>query len=434
MPRAFHIVCLVLFVALAVAVFFMASDKISVFAPKEVSAGSSHNVFGWAWSSNIGWISMNSIGCDANNNGFVDSGACGGNDTSTVAFDYGVNVNSTTGNFSGYAWSPNIGWTKFDPTTTPPGETGAAPVRLDLASNQISGWARACGAVLDKVTCEGTEDPLAGGWDGWIKFRDTAPVSYGVDRNPVTQELEGWAWGSAVVGWISFNCSNDSSCATIDYSAEIDLNAAPEVKNMQADPATSAEYCGFTAYPPVRVRWTFYDPPAGTQSAFRIQVKDGAVVVVDTGQKMGSSMQYVFQSAGEQLGWDKTYTWQVMVWDNDGQNSGWVSGGSFATPLHHYPDPSFNWSPASPITGQLVSFTDATTFAATSIGKNWAWDFDNNGTTDSTLQNPSYTFSSSGLQTVKLTSGDNVGSCSASRTLITISSSSVPIWREVSPF
>ena len=52
-----------------------------------------------------------------------------------------------------------------------------------------------------------------------------------------------------------------------------------------------------------------------------------------------------------------------------------------------------------------VSFTDRSTNAPTS----WAWDFDNDGITDATTQNPSYTFPSTGTYTVKLEASNEYG-------------------------
>ncbi len=45
-----------------------------------------------------------------------------------------------------------------------------------------------------------------------------------------------------------------------------------------------------------------------------------------------------------------------------------------------------------------VAFTDTSSNAPTA----WAWDFDNNGTVDSTLQNPTNTYASAGIYSVKL--------------------------------
>jgi len=63
----------------------------------------------------------------------------------------------------------------------------------------------------------------------------------------------------------------------------------------------------------------------------------------------------------------------------------------------------------TPLTGDaplMVAFTDESTGAPTA----WAWDFDNDGTTDSTLQNPSYTYNTPGIYTVKLTVSNALGS------------------------
>jgi outer membrane protein assembly factor BamB len=52
-----------------------------------------------------------------------------------------------------------------------------------------------------------------------------------------------------------------------------------------------------------------------------------------------------------------------------------------------------------------VQFTDTSTNNATS----WAWDFDNDGTTDSNHQNPTYTYNTPGNYSVKLTAGNEAG-------------------------
>ena len=52
-----------------------------------------------------------------------------------------------------------------------------------------------------------------------------------------------------------------------------------------------------------------------------------------------------------------------------------------------------------------VQFNDTSSYAAT-----WAWDFDNDGTVDSTEQNPAFTYSNSGSYTVKLTVTNVAGS------------------------
>jgi len=135
-------------------------------------ASTSDNVFGFAWASNIGWIKFNN--CDDPTNPATCSGS-----------DFGVTINPATGELSGYAWSNSVGWLSFDPATA--GFDAAHPqTRLDFATNQISGWAR----FLSN----------GGGWDGWLSLRNG---SYGISRNGC--DLEGFAWGDLVVGWIKFN-------------------------------------------------------------------------------------------------------------------------------------------------------------------------------------------------------------------------------------
>ena len=64
-----------------------------------------------------------------------------------------------------------------------------------------------------------------------------------------------------------------------------------------------------------------------------------------------------------------------------------------------------------------VSFTDTSTGGCMT---NWAWDFDNDGVTDSTLQNPTHTFPSSGTYTVKLTATNSVGTAQSAGTSISV--------------
>jgi parallel beta-helix repeat protein len=71
-----------------------------------------------------------------------------------------------------------------------------------------------------------------------------------------------------------------------------------------------------------------------------------------------------------------------------------------------------------------VNFTDQSTNTPTS----WAWDFDNNGTTDSTLQNPSHVYNAAGTYTVKLTATNDGGSDDEVKTDYITVASPVPYW------
>ena len=144
-------------------------------------AGASDNISGYAWSENVGWISFNSI-----------------SDGSSV--DYGVNLDTTTGNLSGYAWSETVGWIDLDPAAPYPEEPNHSAqvdtTNLGTGNASITGWAKVLSAN-------------GNGSDGWIKFTNTYIDSSG--------NLHGWAWGSNVVGWISFNSADPGASGGGDY-------------------------------------------------------------------------------------------------------------------------------------------------------------------------------------------------------------------------
>lgn len=155
------------------------------------------NVKGWAWSDTIGWIQF---------------------DTGKSSLP---TYNTATGALSGYAWSDNIGWIKFNGLSANNG-VGGSSAKTDTSTGIISGWARACAGTSsgDCTSMVSRSD----GWDGWIKF-DTGR-SNPVKIDLVTGDFHGYAWGSDVVGWISFNCMEGSSgagsvCGTSDYKVTI---------------------------------------------------------------------------------------------------------------------------------------------------------------------------------------------------------------------
>ncbi|HEX5689605.1 MAG TPA: PKD domain-containing protein, partial [Roseiflexaceae bacterium] len=83
------------------------------------------------------------------------------------------------------------------------------------------------------------------------------------------------------------------------------------------------------------------------------------------------------------------------------------------------PTADFSATPTSGTAPLQVQFTDSSSGAPTS----WAWDFDNNGTTDSTAQNPSVTYNGAGTFSVKLTVTNAGGSNTTTKSnLISVSS------------
>ncbi len=156
-------------------------------------AGTGDNMSGYAWSSNIGWVSMNCT-----------------NDNSCATANYGVNRNDD-GTLTGYAWSSNIGWIKFGGLSGFPAG-GGTPANANVTNN-IKGWVRVCGGMNNLATTperpnqSPSNDSCTGssrtdGWDGWISLSGTNP-NYGVSAADGSH-FSGYAWGSDVVGWIDF--------------------------------------------------------------------------------------------------------------------------------------------------------------------------------------------------------------------------------------
>jgi PKD repeat protein len=113
--------------------------------------------------------------------------------------------------------------------------------------------------------------------------------------------------------------------------------------------------------------------------------------------------------------------WQVtqgsdVSFGNITSSNTWVmlSGGNATIKANfaRIPDAAFQGSPTTGNIPFTVDFTDASTGEITT----WAWDFDNNGTTDSDLQNPSHEYTSKGIYSVKLTVSGPGGSDSSTRT------------------
>jgi len=137
---------------------------------------------GYAWSSNIGWISFNS----------ANPGSGGGS--------YSVKYDSATKLLSDYAWSSNIGWISFKASDLNGCPT--SPCNARVADNSLNGWARAVSQV-------GRND----GWDGWISLNGSNP-NYGITKTGAA--LSGYAWGSTVVGWVSFSGGSGPDAYGVD--------------------------------------------------------------------------------------------------------------------------------------------------------------------------------------------------------------------------
>ncbi len=140
-------------------------------------------VRGWAWSSNVGWISLHTPQDDED------------------APAYGVSK-TADGSLVGHAWNNNIGWIKFGGLSDFPSGPGTSASNAKISGDKVIGWARALTGAAG----------ASQGWDGWISLSGTG---YGVHHadGVLSSDKSGnshKAWGP-MLGWIGFNATIDGT-------------------------------------------------------------------------------------------------------------------------------------------------------------------------------------------------------------------------------
>lgn len=386
--------------------FLIYGEKVSI----PTQAAASDNVSGFAWSENIGWVSFNNT-----------------SDGSPV--NYGVNI-AANGDFSGYAWSENIGWISFNrsdtgnPPSNDPG-AGSGPVaKYIYGTGQVLGWARALAN--------------GGGWDGWIRFdAGSSPVTL----NASTGDFSGYAWGSDVVGWLSFN-SSDAGAGGGPYKVVADINIPPSASSLQI---AAQDYCTSSPSGLISFQWQYSDADGDNESQYQLQVDNNSNFSspeVDLTQSLilpnpsnNARIVYVKSAPGaDELAFNQSaYWWRAKVWDNGGADSGWVNGpASFGTVVHSYPSIDFTWNSANPSAAENIRFTDASTTYGGTSKTDWSWSFQDGNPGGSGQQNPLTTFITSGAKIVGLQVRDSDGfACTDTKTVNV--QVKLPSWKEVKP-
>ncbi|MDD5145931.1 MAG: hypothetical protein PHF44_03775 [Candidatus Pacebacteria bacterium] len=299
---------------------------------------------------------------------------------------YGVQINETSKELSGEAWSENIGWISFDRTET--GTPPAAPfnasetytAKLDLGTNTLRGWARALEACKDNYwsgsacTNSGAGDE-SGGWDGWIKFqREEGSPVYIVSLNTSTKEFSGWATSDSIsefgtVGWISTNDKDyDGAAGPVDYQVITTLTTA------FCSVSTTSEtwsYCSDSRHP--ILTWSLSGECTLPQTSYQIQINDVnsfdascTGCEIDTGEVSSSSLSY---TTAYNFSYNTTYYWRVRSKDSTLTWSEWSTVDSFLTPLHSYPSTNFTWSPQTLRTNDFSYFYDDVNYSPLNYSK-----------------------------------------------------------------
>lgn len=428
--------------------------------PRTSEAGTGENVYGYAWSSNIGWIKFND--CETPSEG----GTCS-------APNFGVNLNPVTYQLSRYAWSNNVGWLRFDA----PDPGGRPRATFDSVSGKLRGWARFCAAAPTPATCDGGIGPGtgAGGWDGWVSLNcedggDCVAKPYSVSLSGC-DTFSGYAWGGDVVGWIKFRSeAGDPQPFGVGVS-NLTLPPPPPTNIGISNLGLPSFYCPSSPHVRPTFVWDYNDPCGVAQTTFRIQVADDnngvpepsdftTGLVYDTCDAaynsdgintcIGSysSPNYTPTMGVPELEYSRIspngYVLRVKVFNPNG-GSGWSTPVMFdiASP-HAWPDVSFTYSPNKPFIQEPITFDATATkcYVLGGDGKNpdplgcasYRWDF-GDGTVESgefNVKIHSYTYR--GNYTTDLGVTDNDGNFCSDSNIVPIGVQfEIPDWREIAP-
>ena len=395
-------------------------------------AGQSDNVYGWAWSENVGWFSFNCYNYYGSDPALREDHCANSNYGVKVTTQPGQGTNGgDLGILSGYAWSENVGWISFNRS-----ETGPPPAVPDYSLNNylaqvdfgrispgqpfwsealVSGWGRVL-SVCQTGICDPNNNE--GEWFGWVKLGDAfgsrpnpdsqVKIDYSGVMGPGNQntnkEFLDWAWGDQVIGWKSFNCKNNNSCVTSNYKVLINLlGAAPNQPPTATNLDRTLSWCNVAPSKGLAgLSWTYNDPDNNSQSQYQLQVATDVgfnnraidCIInqsVASGQKGSSALSVVSSPAnvcndGGELGgrtleisYNNNYFWRLKVKDSQGDWSDWANGLNFTAPSHAYPWAYFTWLPQFPAVDESVQFADQSFCYSGGPGgqtcNSWLWTF-----------------------------------------------------------
>lgn len=159
-----NFLCLIIGIAL-----FALAAPFSAFA-----ACNFHNISGYTWSRNTGWVSLN-----CNNH--------------AGSIDYGLNIDfesgSPTENVAGYAWSGNLGWLNMQPS-------GPYPAWASVPSSGATFYRNLGGSPITTAgVIKGWAKWEALGANGWMAMGpiEISSIDYGVAIGS-DRLFSGWSW------------------------------------------------------------------------------------------------------------------------------------------------------------------------------------------------------------------------------------------------
>jgi hypothetical protein len=390
-----------------------------------------HNFTGYAWSSNIGWISFsceNEFNLGEGNN-------------------FGIDINNINKTLSGYAWSSNIGWISFNSESVVgcPGGGDCNPriEELDASTNKIVGWARACSVFSSGCSGDLKSNDERGDFTGWIELHDV--------RINTDGSISGWAWGgggsgvteeerkeNATIGWI------DVSGLSVKYILSYSPNIEFKIDN-------NISYCNdiYEDGPYLRVVWEYLNPDESyQQKSYQIIVYDSGDNIVWQTTDLSGNPSKVDDSftrsvvihedmfGNPYLNYNESYRAEIRTW-TENTVSDWIQniGGYYDMPIHHYPMIDYSWIPVIIDPDEEIAFTETARYGGSSSFSSRLWSFGPDVLPSSTTsnENPTVIFEKSGRRNVSLRITDSSGYQCVSLKNMGVRYP-MPTWKEVSPF
>ncbi|MHC5060204.1 MAG: PKD domain-containing protein [Planctomycetota bacterium] len=186
---------------------------------------------------------------------------------------------------------------------------------------------------------------------------------------------------------------------TIVASAYPDSTSADAVRFLEIETAPAADFSAAPTSGILPLTVEFTDQSTGTFDTWQWDF-DNDTVIDSTEQ----DPDYVYDTAG-------TYTVSLTVSGTEGSDTRTKTDYITVSPPPP-PTADFSANTTGGVVPLAVQFTDQSTGGADT----WEWDFDNNGSIDSTQQSPSHTYDTVGLYTVTLTVSGPTGSGSETKT------------------
>ena len=219
----------------------------------------------------------------------------------------------------------------------------------------------------------------------------------------------------------------------------------------------SHNYCDYGAGAgAIWLNWT--TSPSGAQASYTVRLYSnktysGSPTPYTSSANNGQDSSLLFMlgpdtgGGANYLPFGQDYSWKVQVADDFGKTSGWVAGGTFSTPSHASPAPSFNTSPISaPLTNSIANITftdnnsqcyntDGTNYSCnTKSANSYAWTF-GDGQTSSAANPPVHAYYTATTYNTGLTVCDEKSYCCTATGTVTISpTGGVPTWKEIPPY